>query len=127
MGNDLQPSHYLALTYFPIFLLIIITSHSQDCLTLHQQNQCKYSSNYSTKEKQKKHYLNPSIRPLEIGYTLNTDVLKKVGIQKLRVFANGYNLLTFDHLGFIDPESKISNKNKYPNTRIYNFGVNVNF
>lgn len=67
------------------------------------------------------------LKNLEIGYTLNTDVLKKVGIQKLRVFANGYNLLTFDHLGFIDPESKISNKNKYPNTRIYNFGVNVNF
>ena len=67
------------------------------------------------------------LKNLEVGYTLNADVLKKVGIQKLRVFANGYNLLTFDHLGFIDPESKISNKNKYPNTRIYNFGVNVNF
>lgn len=67
------------------------------------------------------------LKNMEIGYTLNAEFLKKVGIQKLRVYANGYNLLTFDHLGFIDPESKVNNNNKYPNTRIYNFGVNVNF
>lgn len=67
------------------------------------------------------------LKNVEIGYTVNADILKKLGIVKLRVFANGYNLLTLDHLGFIDPESKIGNKNKYPNTRIYNFGVNVNF
>lgn len=67
------------------------------------------------------------LKNVEVGYTVNADILKKLGIVKLRVFANGYNLLTLDHLGFIDPESKIGNKNKYPNTRIYNFGVNVNF
>lgn len=67
------------------------------------------------------------LKNMEIGYTLSADLLKKIGIQKLRVFMNGYNLFTLDHLGFIDPESKVSNNNKYPNTRIYNFGVNVNF
>lgn len=67
------------------------------------------------------------LKNMEIGYTLNANLLKKIGIQKLRLFMNGYNLFTLDHLGFIDPESKVTNKNKYPNTRIYNFGVNVNF
>lgn len=67
------------------------------------------------------------LKNAEIGYTPSIKVLKKVGIQKVRFFVNGYNLLTFDHLGFIDPESKISNNNKYPNTRIYNFGLNINF
>lgn len=67
------------------------------------------------------------LKNMEIGYTLDANLLKKVGIQKLRIFMNGYNLFTLDHLGFIDPESKVTNKNKYPNTRIYNFGVNVNF
>lgn len=67
------------------------------------------------------------LKNVEIGYTPSIEVLKKVGIQKVRFFVNGYNLLTFDHLGFIDPESKISNNNKYPNTKIYNFGLNINF
>lgn len=67
------------------------------------------------------------LKNAEIGYSPSINVLKKVGIQKVRFFVNGYNLLTFDHLGFIDPESKISNSNKYPNTRIYNFGLNINF
>lgn len=67
------------------------------------------------------------LKNLEIGYSMSLPTLKKVGIQKIRFYVNGYNLLTFDHLKFIDPESKISNNNRYPNTRIYNFGLNVNF
>lgn len=67
------------------------------------------------------------LKNIEIGYSPSMEILKKVGIQKIRFFVNGYNLLTFDHLKFIDPESKISNNNKYPNTKIYNFGLNINF
>lgn len=67
------------------------------------------------------------LKNIELGYNLHPEFLKKMGVQRLRVYMNGYNLLTFDHLEFIDPESKVGSRNKYPNSRIYNFGVNVNF
>lgn len=67
------------------------------------------------------------LKNLEIGYSFKATALKKIGIESLRVYINGYNLLTFDGLDFIDPESKIGNANLYPNTRIFNCGVNINF
>lgn len=67
------------------------------------------------------------LKNLEIGYTIHAKGFKKAGIESIRVYANGYNLLTFDYLGFIDPESKVGNNNRYPNLRIYNLGVNINF
>lgn len=67
------------------------------------------------------------LKNFEIGYSLNLNVLSKIGVQKLRFYSNGYNLLTFDKLKFIDPESKVGSRNRYPNSRIINFGLNVNF
>jgi TonB-linked SusC/RagA family outer membrane protein len=67
------------------------------------------------------------LKNFELGYSLKGNVLQRIGIQKLRVYTNGYNLLTFDKLKFIDPESKVGSRNRYPNSRIINFGLNVNF
>lgn len=67
------------------------------------------------------------LKNAEIGYSLRPAFLKKIGVQRLRVYANGYNLLTFDQLKFIDPESKVGSRNRYPNSRILNMGLNVNF
>ena len=66
------------------------------------------------------------LKNLEVGYTLNADVLKKVGIQKLRVFANGYNLLTFDHIKIMDPESN-DGTGAYPLQRSVNIGLQIEF
>lgn len=54
-------------------------------------------------------------------------MLKKAGIENMRIYANGYNLLTFSYLDFIDPESKANAQARYPNLRIINLGVNINF
>jgi hypothetical protein len=62
-----------------------------------------------------------------VGYSLKPAFLQNLGMERLRLYANGYNMLTFDKLEFIDPESKVGNANKYPNSRIINFGLNVNF
>lgn len=67
------------------------------------------------------------LKNLEIGYSIHSKTLQKAGIESLRIYANGYNLLTFDYLGFIDPESKVGSNNRYPNLRIFNLGVNINF
>jgi len=63
------------------------------------------------------------LKNLELGYTLPTAFTKRFGVSNLRVYANGYNLLTFDRLKFMDPEGQ----RDYPLIKIYNLGVNVTF
>ncbi len=91
----------------------------------------------------KSHYLQTSdlwlmngsylrLKTAEISYTLpQKDFLKKVGIESVRFYCNGYNLLTlFSDLNDIDidPEGVTDGgNNNYPNIRIYNFGVNILF
>lgn len=67
------------------------------------------------------------LKNMEIGYSLPKSLLAKIHIKKIRVFANGTNLLTFDHMMNWDPESPSSNGNQYPQMRNWNIGVNVNF
>ena len=72
------------------------------------------------------------LKTAEISYTLlQKDFLKKVGIESVRFYCNGYNLLTlFSDLNDIDidPEGVTDGgNNNYPNIRIYNFGVNISF
>ena len=45
------------------------------------------------------------LRNAEIGYTLPKSVMNKWHISSLRFFVNGTNLLTFDHIKIMDPES----------------------
>lgn len=69
------------------------------------------------------------LKNIELGYTLPVSSLKKIGVQSLRVFANGYNLLTFSGLKKldIDPEGNTGNSYNYPNIQIFNFGLNIKF
>lgn len=68
------------------------------------------------------------LKNLEIGYTFPKKLTKKIGINKLRLYANGQNLLTFDNLPFenIDPEQKTTTS-VLPVLKVINFGANINF
>ena len=63
------------------------------------------------------------LKNLELGYSIQPTVLKRFGISTLRFYVNGYNLLLFDKMKFMDPESS----RNYPIIRIMNFGLNLNF
>ncbi len=67
------------------------------------------------------------LKNLEIGYNFNAKKLKIIGISNLRLYMNGYNLLTFDNLKVLDPEEQSSNGGAYPITKVYNVGMNVQF
>ncbi|GAA4302912.1 TonB-dependent receptor [Compostibacter hankyongensis] len=74
------------------------------------------------------------LKSVEIGYTLPPKYVSRLGIKNLRVFLNGYNLITFTHLLYMDPEhpsatSAIDQQYGYiyPLDRIFQFGVNVKF
>lgn len=67
-------------------------------------------------------------KSLEIGYSLPTKYTRKVGIQKLRIFANGFNLITWSKLSYMDPEHPQDQYGyMYPITRNYNLGLSITF
>ena len=65
------------------------------------------------------------IKSLEIGYSLPDKLAKKIGLERLRVYANAYNLLTFDNIKIIDPEVNQGSGRQYPQPKTITFGVNV--
>jgi TonB-linked SusC/RagA family outer membrane protein len=67
------------------------------------------------------------LKTMEIGYSFHGKLLESLNFQNLRVFANGYNLLTFDRLKIQDPESVVDSWSQYPVLKIYNFGIQVDF
>lgn len=67
------------------------------------------------------------LKNIELGYNFQLPFMKHIGMETLRVFITGYNLLTLDKLKISDPESLNGNVPKYPVMRVVNFGVNVGF
>jgi len=67
------------------------------------------------------------LKNVEIGYTFPRKLTIPLGIQSLRLFANGFNLLTIQSkdMDYLDPET--SQLSQYPIMKNYNFGFNVNF
>ena len=70
------------------------------------------------------------LKSLELGYTFRHDpLLMQAGIQSLRLYVAGSNLLTFTSLDDYDPEKLSSDQrgDVHPNVRAYSFGVIVKF
>ena len=79
------------------------------------------------------------LKSLNLGYTLPQELMKKISIQKLRVYFNGENLLEFDKMGNvpIDPEldwvpGESANDGRsfgrsYPYRRTLSFGLQLEF
>lgn len=68
------------------------------------------------------------LKTLQIGYSLPKALLAKCGIQRVRFYYSGENLLTFDHLPFkTDPETTSERGSSYPLLRSHSIGVNISF
>jgi hypothetical protein len=66
------------------------------------------------------------LKNIEVGYNIASfPLVKNLGIESLRVFLSGLNLLTFDKLKDFDPESTESTS--YPLNKVYNIGVSLTF
>ncbi len=67
------------------------------------------------------------LKNAEIGYNLGNELSKKVGLNDVRVFVSGTNLLTWaKEITWRDPEIS-GGFGQYPPLRIINFGINVKF
>ena len=67
------------------------------------------------------------LKNIELGYNINSPWLKRAGLSNVRVFANGYNLLTWSDFDYFDPESRVGSAGLYPMTKVYNMGLKFNF
>ncbi len=86
-----------------------------------QQTQTRYMQNAA--------YMR--LKNLQLGYTLPKSLINKIGLQNLRVYVSGENLLTITSLtGTMDPETAgigAQGGTVYPLSRTYSFGLSVNF
>lgn len=66
------------------------------------------------------------IKKLELGYSFPESWIKKIYLTKLRLYANGNNLLTFSKFKLWDPEMGGAGVG-YPPQRVFNLGIQVDF
>lgn len=71
------------------------------------------------------------IKIAQLGYSLPTDIINKIGAQKFRIYVTGENLFTFtDYTGY-DPEIGGNvlgiDRGYYPQARSFLFGANLQF
>jgi len=69
------------------------------------------------------------LKSLQLGYSLSSSVLSRLnmGISRLNVYVSGFNLLTFSHFKYVDPEMPSVNNGYYPQQKTYSLGLNVTF
>ena len=68
------------------------------------------------------------LRNVEFSYRFERKVIKKLlGIDGLRIYVNGQNLVTWDKLKFLDPEGSTNDSWTYPQLKVYNMGLKVDF
>jgi TonB-linked SusC/RagA family outer membrane protein len=96
---------------------------STDPRTVDRNNQ--YFSNRNTYNMLSTDYIR--LKNLELGYTLPSAIGKKAGINSLRFYVNGLNLVTWAKQDIFDPEAANTSLQYYPQARIINTGISVTF
>jgi TonB-dependent starch-binding outer membrane protein SusC len=80
------------------------------------------------------------LKNISLGYSMPKDLVSRVGLDKVRLFASAQNILTFTEYPGSDPEVNYRNNNNansnrnlgldygsYPNIKSYTLGVNIKF
>lgn len=71
------------------------------------------------------------LKNLEFGYTIPAQVMEKMKLNSIRLYAAGQNLLTFSAEDYLDPEIGLSGASRraryYFQQKVLTFGLNVNF
>ena len=70
------------------------------------------------------------LKTIELGYSLPKAWISKFGADNIRVYANGYDILTLTdgrRMKYMDPENGDSYNKAYPPLKSFNFGINLSF
>lgn len=86
------------------------------------------TKNYEESERSVQNATYLRLKSLEIGYTFPKQWLSRLGIQRVRLYFSGYNLITFTGIKYLDPEHPSDTYGYlYPLSKTYNVGINVSF
>ncbi|AVR45594.1 SusC/RagA family TonB-linked outer membrane protein [Christiangramia fulva] len=67
------------------------------------------------------------LKSVQLGYTFSEDWTDKIGLSRVRLYTSAFNLLTLTSVEDYDPEGYSESGQFYPQQRIINFGLNVQF
>lgn len=70
------------------------------------------------------------LKNIQLAYTFeNNPLFNRIGLNRLTVFVNGQNMLTFSDMKLFDPEQDLSSEHigKYPSVKMYTAGLTLNF
>lgn len=93
-------------------------------LTMNLGSEQNGGANYSTKFYYDLDYLR--VKNISIGYSFGAKLLKRIGIQGMRIYLSGENLFTFTDFPGMDPEFS-STTNYYAMLKQYTIGLNIQF
>lgn len=96
-------------------------------------NQAPYANNTQTSDFWMVNSGYLRLKTAVIGYSLPDKIVKKMGMQQLRLYASGQNIFTISKLKFMDPQTTSNNFDGnnidyfYPIQSVYTIGLNVQF
>ena len=67
------------------------------------------------------------LKNLEIGFTFPRAWSKVINAKKIRIYANGFNLITWDKMRFDDWDPEVLKNTTYPVLKVINIGANITF
>lgn len=67
------------------------------------------------------------LKTLELSYNLTESISQWINVSGLRLFVNGSNLFTISKIKDFDPEGSQERGHFYPQTKVYNLGVQIKF
>lgn len=67
------------------------------------------------------------LKNVQLGYTLPSSIISKIGMRTARVYVNSINLITWDSFKVFDPETDNQDGTVYPQKMTFNAGVNIGF
>lgn len=67
------------------------------------------------------------LKTIELGYSLPSNIVERIGGESIRLYCSGNNLFYFSKFKLWDPELATASGSKYPQMRSVMFGFDVNF
>jgi TonB-linked SusC/RagA family outer membrane protein len=68
------------------------------------------------------------LKNVELGYRFSNNLLKRVGLSSMRIYASGNNLITWTSMKYpLDPDARELWGRTYPPMRVFNAGINLQF
>src|SRR6266581_5388033 len=67
------------------------------------------------------------LKSVEVGYHVPARMAARMGVHDVRLYASGYNLFLWDKFRLLDPETRDSQGQYYPQQRVFNAGASVTF